>query len=170
MPKPRNWSLKPGLIYHIFSKGIRRTALFEDYVDKNHYLQILKEVQQKFPFKLHSFCLMKNHIHLLIEVVEDQPNVIMQQLNFRYARYFNSRSIFKGHLFEGRFYADPITTIPKFLNTSRYIHLKPCKAMAVQQAENYKWSSYPYLIKSLDCSILFKDKILGHFPHPAAEH
>ncbi|WP_338778191.1 transposase [Metabacillus sp. FJAT-52054] len=170
MPKPRNWSLKPGSIYHIVSRGIRKTALFEDYRDKDHYLKILQEVQHKYPFKLHSFCLMKNHIHLLIEVIQYQPNVIMQQLNFRYARYFNGRHHYRGHLFEGRFYADPITTISKFLNTTRYIHLNPYKAMAVQQAENYKWSSYPYLVKSLECAILNKDKTLSHFPHPSEEN
>ncbi|KZZ83428.1 transposase [Bacillus sp. SJS] len=170
MQSPRKWSQNPGGMYHITARAIRRWTLFEDYRDKDRYLLILQETQLKYPFKLHAFCLMKNHVHLLIEVLDHQPSIFMKEINYRYARYFNSRHNFKGHLFEGRFYADPITTISKFLNTTRYIHLNPYKAMAVQQAENYKWSSYPYLVKSLECAILYKDKTLSHFPHPSEEN
>ncbi|MGD6817327.1 transposase [Metabacillus sp. 113a] len=170
MQSPRNWRSGSGGIYHITSRAIRKWALFEDYRDKDRYLEILSETQDKYPFKLHAFCLMKNHVHLLIEVTEYQPSIIMKHLNFRYARYFNFRHSYKGHLFEGRFYADPIPTISKFLNTSRYIHLNPYKASAVQQAESYRWSSYYYFVKQVDCSILDKAKTLSHFPAPSQEN
>ncbi|AZB44273.1 transposase [Bacillus sp. FJAT-42376] len=170
MPRARNWSQYKDGTYHIISRAIRKWSLFEDYRDKDRYLTILEETQQKYPFKLHAFCLMKNHVHLLIEVMDHQPNVIMKQINFRYARYFNFRHKHKGHLFEGRYFAEPISTVSKFLNTSRYIHLNPYKALAVKQAEDYKWSSYPYLVKNLVCPILYKNKTLSHFSPPYEEN
>lgn len=93
----------PGVKYHITSRGNRRAAIFYDDFDREVYLQYLEEARRYFPYYLHSYCLMTNHIHLQFETIQHHPKDIMKMLNSRYAMYFNKRLHLVGHVFQGRY-------------------------------------------------------------------
>ena len=133
----------PGAIYHVMSRGNRRTAIFQDRGDYLHFLEITKIIKEKYPFKIHSLCLMTNHFHMAIETVSTELWRIMQKLLSVYAEEFNHKYSFTGHLFEGRYTACIIEDERYFLEVSRYIHLNPVKAKMVREPLDYEYSSYP---------------------------
>lgn len=166
--KPRIWY--EGAMYHITNRGNRRAAIFYDTHDREVFLEILEEVRTRFPFYLHSYCLMDNHIHLQLETIEHHPQHIMKMLNSRYAIYFNKQHQLVGHVFQGRYGAKLIQSIDYLLEVSRYIHLNPVEASIVQSPENYLWSSYAAYISNEKNPHVITRKILSHFPHPQKEH
>jgi putative transposase len=132
----------PGAKYHITNRGNRRAAIFYDDFDHEEYLELLEKSRKHFPFHLHAYCLMTNHIHLLIETIHHHPKDSMKMLNSRYAMYFNKRHHLVGHVFEGRYGAELIDSAEYVLGVSRYIHLNPFEANMVKKPEDYLWSSY----------------------------
>lgn len=165
--KPRIWY--PGATYHITSRGNRQAALFYDTADRLQYLSLFAEARRQFPCILHTYCLMTNHIHLQFETIEHPPGNIMKFLNFRYAKYFNKRYSYSGHLFQGRYGAEVIKSIDYFLTVSRYIHLNPVKAGIVPKPELYKWSSYPAYISSSKSPYIDTTRLLSYFPPPSKQ-
>ncbi|PLR80643.1 transposase [Bacillus canaveralius] len=142
--KHRVWY--PGAIYHIMARGNKRSAIFIDHLDYLKYLEILEEVRKKFPFKLHSYCLMTNHLHLQLETTQHHVQHVMKELHSRYAIYFNQRLKIDGHVFQGRYGAKLIETDDYFLEVSRYIHRNPLQAKMVGKLVDYQWSSYPSFV------------------------
>src|ERR671934_132482 len=102
MPRPPRVQF-PSAIYHVTSRGVRKTDIFNDARDRLRFQQILREVVRRLDWRCHSYCLMSNHFHLLVET--PQPNISrgMQRLNGVYAQWFNWRHGFEGHVFERRF-------------------------------------------------------------------
>ncbi|MCD7035196.1 transposase [Metabacillus sp. GX 13764] len=162
--KPR--SSEPGLIYHIIARGNRKAPLFLHPADWQKYLDLLEMTRERFPFNLHAYCLMSNHIHLLLETNESPLGDIFQMLHSKYAIYFNHKYQYTGHLFEGRFKSLPIKDNRQYLDVSAYIHLNPVEAKIVHYAQDYKWSSYRSLIFKQKNPHIFKEQLLSHFPHP----
>ncbi|MFA9560479.1 transposase [Evansella sp. AB-rgal1] len=117
-----------GDCYHITARarGNRRTALFETREDYLTYLSILEDVRNMYPFILHSYCLMTNHIHLQLQTTQFHIKDIMKELHARYAVWFNREHHYVGHLFQGRYGAQLIGIDAYFLEVSRYtlIHWK----------------------------------------------
>ena len=124
------------------SRGNRRTAIFKEYSDYIHFLKLAEMIREKYPYKIHSICLMTNHFHMLIETIDTELWKIMQKLLSVYAEEFNHRYNYSGHLFEGRYTASLIEDERYFLEVSRYIHLNPVKAMMVREPIAYEYSSY----------------------------
>lgn len=106
-------------------RGIRRQAIFQDDIDYQLFLLILKRITEKYCAKLHAYCLMTNHVHFLMETGETEVGKIMQKIAGDYAKTFNSRYGFRGHLFEDRYKSCLVDTDEYFLQTSKYIHLNP---------------------------------------------
>jgi putative transposase len=166
--KHRVWF--PGAKYHITNRGNRRSSIFYDDFDYEAYLRLLEEACRYFPFHLHAYCLMTNHIHLQIETIHHHPKDMMKMLNSRYAMYFNKRHRLVGHVFQGRYGAELIDSSDYLLDASRYIHLNPVDANMVKSPEDYKWSSYTaYVTDSVNPHIT-TTKILSHFPEPKKEN
>jgi putative transposase len=140
--KPRVWL--PNHFYHIVSRGNRKDLLFKDERDYRTFLYILQQVFETHPFELASYCLMNNHYHLQLRSKEQPISKIMSLVNKRYATYFNSRYELTGHVFEKRYFDEPLNTPANMLEVSRYIHLNPVKANLVLQPADYPWSSYRY--------------------------
>lgn len=157
----------PGAMYHITSRGNRRTALFHNTQDYQAYLDILEETKFYYPFHLHAYCLMTNHIHLQLETINHHTKHIMKRLNSRYAMYFNKQYRLVGHVFQGRYGAELIETKEHQLAVSRYIHLNPLEAGMVNTPEEYPWSSYLAYITSNENPYVRTDKILSYFSEPA---
>lgn len=140
--RKRTWA--PGLHYHITSRGNQRAQIFIYKEDFSVFFHNLHSVFEKLPFEIVSYCVMNNHFHLLLSSNETHISKIMASINKKYADYFNKRYDLCGHVFEKRFFAEPIIGRKSLLEVSRYIHLNPVEAGVVSEAENYQWSSYRY--------------------------
>ena len=162
--KPRIWY--PGAAYHISNRGNRQLSIFQDDKDRFKYLELLEETRTYYPFILHTYCLMTNHLHLQLETINHHPQDIMKMLNSRYGIYFNKRHDLVGHIFQGRYRSDLIDSAEYFLNVSRYIHLNPIQANIVQNPADYKWSSYSAYISDYKNPHISTDRTLSFFPEP----
>ncbi|OIK10098.1 transposase [Bacillus sp. MUM 13] len=162
--KARVWY--PGAVYHITCRGNRHSDIFIDDRDRYRYLHYLEETKEKYYFQLHSYCLMSNHVHLLLETKDYPISSIMRKLNSRYAIAFNKRHELDGHVFQGRFHSVLIESAEQFLTTSRYIHLNPYKANMVEKPEQYKWSSYQAFALSKPDPHVTTRHILHYFHTP----
>lgn len=163
----REWY--PGATYHIMARGIRRMEIFQDDMDYQVFLMLLKKVLEEQGGILHAFCLMTNHIHLLLETGECMIGDWMKQLEFLYAIYYNRRHGYKGHLFENRYKSCLVKEDSYFIQTSRYIHLNPVRARMVAHPEDYPWSSYKTLIGMNDDGITSTAYTYGYFPNTKAQ-
>ena len=138
--KKRIWY--PGATYHVMSRGNRRAAIFADRSDYLLFLEYIRKIKEKHPFKIHSLCLMTNHFHMEIETGNDELWRIMQKILSVYAEEYNHKYHYTGHLFEGRYTAQLVEDERYFLEVSRYIHLNPVKAQMVREPLEYEYSSY----------------------------
>ena len=162
--KLRVWH--PGDIFHITSRGNRHAILFCDDRDRQRYMNFLQESRDRYPFYLHAYCLMTNHIHLLLETINDPPGNIIKTIHSLYAIYFNKRHNLDGHVFQGRFKSEHIDSPKYLLEASRYIHLNPVKANMVETPIEYSWSSYASYVSGVQEAAVTTQKILSYVPYP----
>lgn len=129
-------------IYHVILRGINKQIIFEEDYDYTRFLQLLTKVKSQIDFELYAYCLMNNHVHLLIGA-DDLPTLatIMKCLGIRFVKWYNAKYQRSGHLFQDRFRSEPVNTLPYFLTVLRYIHNNPVKAGLVRQPTEYPWSS-----------------------------
>ncbi len=132
----------PNALYHITSRGNRREYIYLDDNDRKFFLDILEQVRERFNWVCHSFCLMSNHYHLLVETPEANLALGMRQLNGVYTQKFNRAHGRVGHVFQGRYKAILVQKDTYLLELSRYIVLNPVRAGMVRSARDWPWSSY----------------------------
>ena len=145
-------------------RGVRRKPIFEDEMDHQVLLQIMKTLLSKYNCWLHAYCLMTNHIHLLLETGDIEIGKFMKYMSECYAIYYNHKYGYRGHVFESRYKSCLVKEDAYFLQTSRYIHLNPVKAQMTDYPEDYLWSSYRTMIGIADDGITEKKKTLAYFP------
>ncbi len=126
-------------------------------------MKILKRVCEQYPFKLYCYCMMGNHLHLQIATIEDEIWKIMKNVNWKYTMYYNKKYDKVGHLFQGRYYSDIISSDSHLLQTSKYIHLNPVKAGIVKKPIQYPWSSYGIFMGVIKNNLVAEDNILNIF-------
>lgn len=160
----------PGAKYHLRVRGVRRTNLFHDDEDRDIYLFLLEMAIQLFPFTLHTYCLMTNHIHLQIQTKNSPPSTIMKYINTKCAKYFNKKYHHSGHVFDKRYGKDLIDSSEYELELSKYIHLNPLKAGMVDRLEDYPWSSYPTYVLNVKSTIVSTEQILSYFQEPRIQN
>lgn len=129
-------------IYHVMIRGNERKEIFLNDDDKFKFIEILKEKQHGKKYSIYAYCLMDNHVHLLVNEGDETISQIMKKINISYAYYFNKKYGRVGHLFQDRFKSEAIEDEGHLLSAMRYIHNNPVKAYIVMQAQDYKWSSY----------------------------
>ena len=132
----------PGAVYHITSRGNAKRSIFHGKTDREAFLEILKQVVERFNWLSHAYCLMSNHYHLLIETVDPTLARGMHQLNGVYTQRFNRKHSRVGHVFQGRYKAILVEKEAYLLELSRYVVLNPVRAGLVKAAKDWKWSSY----------------------------
>ncbi|WP_026314606.1 transposase [Heyndrickxia acidiproducens] len=160
--KKRYWD--PNSFYHIVCRGNRRDSLFCDRGDYLTFLYILKQVFDKAPYELASYCLMTNHYHLQLRSTEQPISKIMSLINKRYADYYNNKYHLTGHVFERRYYDHKIHSPEGMIEVSCYIHLNPVKANMTITPEDYPWSSYADYMNNTRPYNLKPDHILDLLP------
>ena len=126
---------------HIISRGANKQDLFYDDNDRENYLKFLMDAKTSLHIEIVAYCLMSNHVHLLIRDRESNVSSFMHDLCTRYAKYFNDKYDHSGHLFENRFTSRAIETEQYLLICLRYIHKNPPEA-GIDTLEHYPWSSY----------------------------
>lgn len=131
-----------GAVYHITSRGNERKRVFLDDCDREVFLGVIRQVKERFNWLIHSYVLMGNHYHLLVETVNANLSRGMRQLNGVYTQAFNRRHRRVGHLFQGRFKAILIEKDSYLIEVSRYLVLNPVRVGMVMRAEEWPWSSY----------------------------
>ncbi len=132
----------PGAIYHVTSRGNARQAIFIDDEDRGIFLDILSMVVERFKWVCHTYCLMENHYHLLIETPDGNLSRGMRELNGVYTQGFNQRYGRVGHLFQGRYKAILVEKDNHLLSLCRYVVLNPFRVGLIRRPEDWRWSSY----------------------------
>jgi len=178
-----------GSITHIYNRGNKKEKIFFDNQDYKSFLFRLglclgfteKELnKEKFlampysriritdtdkkDFKLHAFCLMPNHFHLLIEQCGDVPiSKLISKICASYSKYINKKYDRIGHTFQDCFKAVFLENNPQLMWTSSYIHMNPVKDKLVKNPEEYKWSSYQDFASDRNLPIVYKKFLLEIF-------
>ena len=138
--KPREES--PTGYYHVMARGAGKQILFEDKWDYKRYLDKLSECKKSGNIQLVAYCLMNNHVHLLMYAEDTQTlSNTMRKIGTSYAAFYNKKYDHSGNVFEGRFLSKTIETEASLLNCLRYIHNNPVKANFAER-DKYPWSSY----------------------------
>jgi len=140
-------------------RGINKQLIFEDDEDKIRFLETLKKYKEKNHYQLYSYCLMDNHIHLLIKEVDEPISETIKRLSSSYVYWYNMKYERVGHLFQERFKSENVENATYFLTVLRYIHQNPIKAGLATNIFDCKWTSiqdYIHKVNLVDVDLGFK--------------
>jgi putative transposase len=137
-------------MYHVTSRGVRKADVFTDVRDRVRFQQIFQNVVERHEWRCHTYCLMTNHFHFLIETPRADISDGMQRLNGIYAQWFNWRHGFEGHLFDRRFGSVLIEGHAHLLELTRYVVLNPVRAGLCRHPGEWRWSSYSAMVGERD--------------------
>ena len=138
-------------IYHVMMRGINHQNIFEEQEDYYQFLNTLDLMAQSYEsdgtpagrnYILYAYCLMSNHIHLLIREREDNIGMAIKRIASSYVYYYNHKYPRDGHLFRERFKSEPVNDMAYFVTLLRYIHQNPVKAGMVKEVKDYEFSSW----------------------------
>lgn len=128
-------------VYHIIIKGNNDSDIFYDDMDRKIFIEKVNLTKKEFKYKVYAYCLMSNHVHMVIEVPRENLSKAIQSLTIRYVSYFNKKYDRKGPFVQNRFKSKNIENQKYFLEVCRYVHRNPEKA-GIEYTFKYKWSSY----------------------------
>jgi REP element-mobilizing transposase RayT len=152
-----------GGIFHVFARGNRKQAIYLDDEDRHTYLRMLGAVVAKRNWCCLAYCLMPNHVHLLVETPGANLGIGMQWLHGLYAQTFNERHGRSGHLFQGRYGSVRVTTDAQLWMLVRYLAVNPVRAELCARPANWRWSSHGALAGSSDPGWLDHSRLLQYF-------
>jgi REP-associated tyrosine transposase len=146
MPRPPRIQVAGG-VYHVTMRGNNRARVVFDDDDRNVFIATLASARRRYGWRVHSYCLMDNHYHLLLETPEANIAAGMHWLNSTYAHRFNTAHERVGHAFQRRYGANLIADDDDhLLEVIRYLPLNPVRAGLSSRAEDWRWSSYSALL------------------------
>ena len=135
-----------GAFYHVTSRGNARQDIYLEPQDYLLFLDTLGDVCKRYNWRIHAYCLMTNHYHLVVETPEGNLSLGMRQLNGVYSQAFNNRHKRVGHVFQGRYKSILVDKDSYLKELSRYVILNPVRAKMVELPEGWRWSSYLAMI------------------------
>lgn len=141
MPRAARIKSESG-IYHIIMRGINRQVLFETEQDRTRFIETLQRYRGISKYKLYAYCLMSNHVHLLIRECEEPLETVMRRICGSYVLWYNKKYDRVGYLLQDRFKSEPVEDNTYFLTVLRYIFQNPVKAGIVGKIKNYNWTNY----------------------------
>ncbi len=153
--------------HHIVQRGHCRNDVFLCEFDRADYLATLAECRDAMGLKLFAYCLMSNHVHLIVDPGNDATNIsaLMKRLAGRHARRLNLRNSWSGSIWESRFKCSPIETDRYLLACGRYVDLNPVRANLVSAPEDFAWSSYRARAGMSTCAWLDPDPVIEALAH-----
>ena len=140
MPRKARQKSKTG-IYHVIVRGINRQDIFHDDEDRKRFLETLCRVSKESNSEVFGYCLMSNHVHLLIKEGDSGISHAMKRLGTSYAYWYNWKHEHTGHVFQDRFKSECVENDTYLMTVIRYIHRNPVKAKLVLNPDHYNWSS-----------------------------
>jgi len=153
----------PEAFYHVILRGNGGDDIFYTKADRSRFYLLMQEGVERFGHRIHAFCLMTNHVHLIIQVGEISLAKIIQNISFRYTRYQNRMKKRIGHLFQGRYKALLIDADDYLLELVRYIHNNPTRVGLAKTAAGYPWSSHRAYVGRESVAWLTTDFVLSQF-------
>jgi len=139
---PRKERYQEPCHYHIINRGVERRSIYLEPEDYEFFLDLLLKISKDYEIIIHTFCLMTNHYHLLLETKQSNLSKALQYLNDKYSKYFNKKYTRSGHLWQGRYKSYPLFDDAHFWIVAKYIERNPIKAGMVKQVELYKYQSF----------------------------
>ena len=135
--------------YHIMLRGINHQIIFEEREDYERFIKTLARYKTISGYTVYAYCLMSNHIHLLIKEGKENLEQIMKRVAGSYVYWYNWKYKRVGHLFQDRFKSEPVETEEYFLTALRYIHQNPIKAKVSTDISQYEFSSYTEYLQDI---------------------
>lgn len=135
-------------IYHVMLRGVNRDAIFLEEEDGARFLHALARTKELSGCQVLAYCLMPNHVHLVLRTVEEPISTVMKRLGVRYAGWFNRKYGRVGHVFQDRFRSEPVEDDAYLVSLIRYVWENPVEAGLARRAEEYRWSSRRLLGRS----------------------
>ena len=161
-------------VYHVILRGVNKQQVFEDDEDYIRFLNVLRRQTQPdvdaqgqtFQSRSHvyAYCLMGNHVHLLLKEGSETIGDIMKRIASSYVYYYNHKYDRVGHLFQERFKSQPVNDFSYFTTLLRYIHQNPLKAMLVDSMDEYEWSSWQEYNGTAHQGFCSTQVVLGRIP------
>ncbi len=163
--KPRMYI--PGIPAHVVQRGNNRDVCFFSDEDYLYYLEVLEQGCHRYDVQLHAYCLMTNHVHLLMTQEQEDIGIsqVMQHIGRLYVAYVNKTYRRSGTLWEGRHKASLVEADTYLLTCYRYIELNPVAANIVTRPDQYRWSSYAWHARGKPNPLIFDHMLycaLGH--------
>lgn len=155
-----------GEIYHVMHRGVQRRVLFRDEEDFRKFEYALEYGLKKYDVRLHAYCLMSNHVHLLVEMGEDSLSKFIASVYHRYSVYHNRKYELSGHLYEGPCRVIRVNSDAYFLAVNRYIQMNPVNAHVVDEPEDYRWSSFREIIGKVEKRLVDTSRTFAYFNGP----
>ncbi|MCR5431816.1 MAG: transposase [Lachnospiraceae bacterium] len=129
-------------IYHIILRSVNQHIIFEEDPDYQKFLFILSDCKKKYNIDIYAYCLMDNHIHLLLHSSPEELPSFFQSFGARFVLWYNKKYMRTGHLFQERFHSEAVESKEYFLTAFNYIHNNPVKANICRFPSDYRYSSY----------------------------
>jgi len=148
-------------VYHVIIRGIGKQILFEDKNDGYRFLQIVKKYKEQQEILLYCYCMMENHVHLLICDKNMNIDIFMKKIETSYAFHYNDKYERVGNLFQGRYQSEPVENDTYFMIVFRYILQNPIKS-GICNIDEYLWSSYKEYANNYS-GITDKEFAIKHF-------
>ena len=161
---PRKLRIETLGYHHVYNRGVAKGNVFLDEHDKVKFIELLANVAREYKFNIHSFCLMDNHYHLLIENRRENLSLGMRQLNARYARYFNKQHNRVGHLWQDRYKSWYVLDKKYLFTLFRYIENNPIRAKISEKIGEYKYCATYSIFKDAIPSFLENTFVLRDYP------
>jgi len=143
---PRKPRIEMPGFHHVLNRGVEQIKVFLEEKDFTAFMELLCKACREYGVSVHSYALMSNHYHLLIETSRENLSLFMRRLNATYAIYFNKRYKRSGHLWQGRFKSWFVTDEGYLYTLIRYIEYNPLKAELVKKTGEYPYSSAQYFV------------------------
>jgi len=152
-------------MYHVILRGNSRQEIFHDDEDFIRFIETLERYKKETNMRIYGWCLMNNHVHLLLEKGEEELSATMKRIGVSFVWFYNTKYDTTGHLFQDRFKSEIIDSDKYLMTVIRYIHQNPVKARMVENPADWKWSSCSayYGKKTFFADLLDSDLILGLF-------
>lgn len=172
MARPPRPEHERGALFHVMSRGVDGAPLFFSDADYALFMNMVARVQSELPFLIHFFCLMPNHFHILVELLDAAMSDFVKLLKASYATHFNRSFGRHGPLFDGRFPAFECADDDYYAELARYITRNPVKAGLAHSPEDWPWSSHRQLMNPRAGDLVARKRVLSRFglSEPDATH
>jgi len=139
--------ISPTGYYHVMVRGINRDSIYQSAGDKTFFLKTLKKLPD---ISIAAYCVMDNHVHIVLQAEVAALAAAMRKLNLTYAMWYNAIHERVGHLYQNRYRSQVVTSESQLLQVIRYVHNNPVKAGLAKEAKQYTWSSYREYLEGAD--------------------